>query len=171
MATFKNNTDYFELIAEKHSKIEHKVNGRVSFFTIDLVDLIAGIKSKLPVDRYTMVLVNYTVKLTEPKAKREIMFFILKPHKKGDAAENVLIRDEAELIAYDVIAKIKEDCTTQPYDPELDKLFMGSMDTIKDVDVIHTEMSAAATKLIGVEVAFSSYFHYCPKVRENIFNP
>lgn len=169
--TFKTLTDYFKHLAEKHTLIEHNVNGRKSFFTIDMVDLIAGLKSKVPNDKYIMVLVNYNAKLTEPKAKRDIMFFILKPHKSGDDEENVIIRNECELIARDILAKIKLDCTTQPYDPDLDKMFLGSMDRIEDIDVIHTELRGAATKLIGVEVAWESYFHYCAEIRENIFNP
>jgi len=168
MVTFKNFIDYFESLAEKHTMINHKVDGKSAFFNIDLVDLLSGIKSKIQKDSYSMILVNYSSKLNQTTpGEKEIMFFIVKDQKKGDVDANVEIRSEAETIAQEIIAKIQLDCKSRT--PEMNAMFRGSMDKIQDVDIIHTELHASAQKLIGVQCSFTNQFNYCPTIRENIF--
>ena len=171
MANFKETSDYFESLAQSHVDIAHDPNGKRSFFNVDLLDLIAGLKSTVARDKYIMMLVNYNSLLNQNpgKSEKELMFFILKTEKKGDINQNVIIRSECEMIAEDIIAKIQADCTALPRDQTLNKMFGGSMDSIKNVHVIHTEIIAAADRLIGVQVSLTNNFYYCPKVRPNKF--
>ena len=172
MITFKDFIDYFESLAEKHTMIDHKQSGQVSFFNVDMVDLFAGIKSSIVSDKYSMVIVNYNSVLNQVSpGEKDINFFILKSQEKGDVDANVAIRSEAETIAQEIIAKIQQDCTAQPRDVTLTKMFRGSMDRIENVDIIHTEIYAAGQKLIGVQCSFSNKFIYCPTIRPNIFRP
>lgn len=170
MVTFKDFIDYFESLAHKHTEINHNIDGKTAFFNVDIIDLIAGIKSKIQTDSFIMLLVNYNSTLNEvDPGEKEIMFFILKNQKKGNTDQNVEIRSQAETIAQEIIAKIKKDCTTLPRDQKMNEMFRGSMDKIQNVNIQHTEIMAAAQKMIGVQCTFMNKFNYCPTIREDIF--
>jgi len=171
MVTFKDFIDYFKDLAHRHSEIEHDVNNRRSFFNVDLIDIAAGLKSGIQKDKFTMILVNYNSILNEIKpGEKDINFFIVKDQKKGNMDANVEIRSNAEVIAHEIIAKIKEESTQFPRNPILSEMFRGSMDKIQDVHIIHTEIYSGAQKLIGVQCSFTNKFNYCPTIRPNIFN-
>jgi hypothetical protein len=163
MITYENFVAYFKHLATIHVDIRHGLNGRDSFFTADIEELITGIRSSLNPDKFIMLLINYNLKINDREQHNDIMFFILKNAHPGNYEEHRQIKAEAEAIAKDIVIRISED--SQSDDIEMKKLWFGSMDTLKDLDIIHTSILAASDRYYGVQVSFNSKscFGYCKR--------
>lgn len=168
MVTYSDYINYFENLAKKHTDIRHDEAEKKSFFTIDIEELITGIKSKIQPDKYSMMLVNYSSVLDHDRQDVDITFFIIHKEDINSFHNNTLIRNECLLIANDIIGKINIDSKSNT--PEMDKLWFGSMDKIKDVHLMFTSpIVVSASKYIGVQCSFKTKAWYCAKVRPNKF--
>lgn len=163
MITYANFVAYFKHLATSHVDIRHGLDGRDSFFTADIEELITGIRSSLNPDKFILLLVNYNTKIHDTVQHNDVMFFVLRNARPGDYEQQRTYKAEAEAIAKDLLIKISED--SQSGDLEMKQLWHGSMDALRDVDIIHTSLLAASDRYYGVQVSFNSKscFGYCKR--------
>lgn len=159
--------DYFENLAVQHTEINHSPS-EVGFFTIDPLEMISGIKNRINNGRYIMILMSFHETLNHCEKAVNFVFFIMHKTKNGDFTENDVLRDGASKIAKDIIGRINED--SQDFqDQNLMKMWIGSMDKIQNVDIIHDRLVMAGEMYVGVQCSFQAKSEYCVGYRPNIF--
>lgn len=167
MASYSSYTNYFRFLAQVHADILHTTDNN-SFYTVDITELLSGLRSSIRKDGYIMLFMNYSKDyLTESRAETKITFFILHKETNGGFEENNGFRDEAELIANDIIARVVED--SRSHTEAMNKLWYGSMDDPAGTSVIQTEIRAGAETWIGVQVSFDTKSKSTPCVRNGKF--
>jgi len=120
--------DYFRNAAINHKQLLHDTNGKVSFYRMDIEELLSGLRTNL---KSISLIIESPEKRTQdllsdnPRKVITGAFLVIGPVKKNDFNDEVSVLDKTEAITEDILSKIKNDCSKYRRDSSWPRVIKG----------------------------------------------